>query len=265
VDLETKKLIKSIPTGAAQDSSIDSKNGRYYVSVSAPPHMAIVDSTTLEVTGEVSLPAPADLLMFAPASGMVIVCNDDDPEEWVIDPQAKKIVSTTKLPGKGMEDLAFSPDSKRLFQVMKEANAVAVIDAADNKVTEIWPTAPAANPHGMAMVAEMNCMLVAGGSGKLAMLSLSDGKVMATADIASKVDEMAYDAGLHRAYCASGTGKISVVAVEAGKLTALGDVAGAAGCHSIVVDPKTHVVWIAYAKGSESYAQPFTASPETVK
>ena len=40
--------------------------------------------------------------------------------------------------------------------------------------------------------------------------------------------------------------------------TGLGDVADASGCHSIVVHPKTHVVWIAYAKGEESFVQPFT-------
>src|SRR5438105_2207319 len=42
VDLDSKRLVKSVPTGAAQDSAVDTKNGRYYVSVSTPPRMAIV-------------------------------------------------------------------------------------------------------------------------------------------------------------------------------------------------------------------------------
>jgi len=62
----------------------------------------------------------------------------------------------------------------------------------------------------------------------------------------------------HGPACASRQGKISCVAVEAGKLTALGDVPDEDGTGDIVVDPKTHTVWIAYKKGSECFAQPFT-------
>jgi hypothetical protein len=69
---------------------------------------------------------------------------------------------------------------------------------------------------------------------------------------------MAYDPGLHMAYCASGQGQISVVKVDGDKLTRLADVPSAAGCHSIVLDPKTHTAWIAYAKGDQAFAQPFT-------
>src|SRR4051812_44974976 len=60
-DLNARRVIKSVVTGAAQDVAIDSKNSRYFVAVSAPPRMAIVDATKLEMTGEVLLPAAADL------------------------------------------------------------------------------------------------------------------------------------------------------------------------------------------------------------
>ena len=80
VDLESKKLLKSVPTGAAQDSAVDAKNGRYYVAVSAPPRMAIVDSIRLEMIGEVPLKGPADLLNFNPRNGRVYICNDEVPE-----------------------------------------------------------------------------------------------------------------------------------------------------------------------------------------
>lgn len=71
---------------------------------------------------------------------------------------------------------------------------------------------------------------------------------------------MTYDPGLHRAYCASRAGKISVVAVESGKLAPLGDVPDETGTGDIVVDPKTHTVWIAFKKGNQCFAQPFSAT-----
>src|SRR2546430_5930319 len=55
-DLDSRRLLKSLPSGAAQDSAVDDKGGRYFVAVSAPPKMVIVDSTTLEISGEVTLP-----------------------------------------------------------------------------------------------------------------------------------------------------------------------------------------------------------------
>src|SRR5437879_3017245 len=63
-DLNSRSLLKSVATGAAQDSAVDDQKGRYFVSVSAPPKMVIVDSTKLEITGEVPLPAAADLMTF---------------------------------------------------------------------------------------------------------------------------------------------------------------------------------------------------------
>jgi DNA-binding beta-propeller fold protein YncE len=111
----------------------------------------------------------------------------------------------------------------------------------------------------MAIVPESNAILVVGGNGKLVLMSQKDGKVLSSADVASRIDQLAYDPGLHRAYGASGAGKISVVQVDGEKLTSLGDVSSADGAHSVAVDPKTHTVWIAYAKGDSSFVQPFAA------
>lgn len=258
VDLDSLKLLKSVPTGAAQDAATDVKKNRYYVAVSNPPKLAIVDADKLEVVGEVPVSAAADLVSFNPANGLVYLCNDTAAELWVIDPEAKKIVTTITLAGKGMEDLVFDSDYKHLFQAVKTGNSLVVIDPATHKVLNTWTTEPATNPHGIALVPEAETILVAGGSGKLALLSRSTGKVLASADIAQRVDEMAYDSQSHIAYCGSATGKISVVAVQGDKLTALGDVTTSAPSKSIVVDPKTHLVWVACNKNNQSFVQPFT-------
>jgi hypothetical protein len=83
------------------------------------------------------------------------------------------------------------------------------------------------------------------------------GKVLASADIENRVDEMAYDPQLHVAYCPGGSGKISIVRVEGQNLTGLGQAPGALG-RSVVVDPGTHTVWIAGTKGDQCFVQPFT-------
>ena len=211
-----------------------------------------------EVAGEVTLPAAADLITFNQATGLAYDCNDEAGEVWVIDPAAKKILKYATLPGKGMEDLAFDSENKHLFLAVKEANLLCVIDPSNNKVLESWPTAPAASPHGIALIADTDLLLVAGGNGKLVLMHRDTGKIVASADIAQKVDEISYDPQLHRVYCASGQGKISVVGVDGEKLNSLGDVPDEQGCHSIIVDSKTHTVWIAYGNENQSFVQPFT-------
>jgi hypothetical protein len=260
IDLDQKALIKSVPTGAAQSSVVDEKGNRYYVSASKPPQMVIVDAVKLEAVGKVSLNGPADISAFNAESGKVYVDHDDAKEVWVVDPNKQTVAAVVQLPGDSPEDLGFDSAFKRLFQALKTSSVIAVIDVAENKVVASWPTAPAQAPHGMAMMPGEEAFLVAGGNGKLVMMSQKDGHVIASADIPPRVDQIAYDAELHRVYCASGTGKIAVVSTEKGALASLGEVASSEGCHSIAVDPKTHTVWIAYAKGDASYVRPFTVT-----
>jgi DNA-binding beta-propeller fold protein YncE len=259
IDVASSKLVKSVPTGAAQGVAVDNKNGRYFVSVSKPPKLVIIDSAKLEVIGEVPLPGPADLIAYHPESNRVFVCNDEKPELWVIDPVDKKILSTLTLPGGGMEDLGFDAQDTYLFQNLKDTSELAKIDPKEGKVLTKWSTSPAEKPHGLAMVSGTDTVLVVGGTGKLSLLSLTTGQVLASADIALKVDEIAYDSAWERVYCASGLGIVSVVALNKKGLTALAPLPSSPGTHSIAVDSATHTVWIAFAKDGKAYVQAFTA------
>jgi DNA-binding beta-propeller fold protein YncE len=257
-DLATRQL-KVIPTGTSQDAASDAKNGLYYVSGNDPGRMVIVDAKTLAVAGEVPLSAATDLIGYDPETGLVHICNDTAAEQWVIDPVAKKIVTSIKFDGTGLEDMALDLKNRRLYQAVKGANSIVEVDLDDNKVLAAWPLAPDKGPHGIARVPDYNNLLVAC-AGNLVMLSCSNGKILATAPIGARVDEMTYDPGLHMAYCASRMGKISAVSVSPNTLTSAGDVPDVARTGDITVDPATHTVWIAYPQDGKCFAQPFTPS-----
>src|SRR5271170_4779004 len=201
VDLDSKKLLKAVPTGTSQDGAVDVKRGNYYVSGNDPGRMVIVNAKTLAVTGEIPLPAASDIIGFDPQTGLVHVCNDTAAEQWLIDPAAKKIVATISFDGKGVEDMAFDLKNKRLYQAVKGTNTIAVVDLTNNKVLAAWPLAPDKGPHGIAFAPKINGLLVAC-AGKLVLFDCATGKITATAPTAARVDEMAYDPGLHMAYCA---------------------------------------------------------------
>jgi DNA-binding beta-propeller fold protein YncE len=257
IDLASSKLIKSVPTGAAQGVAIDEKEGRYFVSASKPPQLVIVDAKTLEITGTIPLPAPADLNAYNAVTDRVFVCNDANPELWLINPETKILLGTYTYPGKGMEDLAFDAGDAHLFQNLKEASLLAEINPTTGDLLAKWPTAPALNPHGLAMTGT-NSVLIAGGNGTLSLIDLATGQVLGSAPISPKVDEIAYDLTFHRAYCASGLGTISVVALDGNKLTPLGSVPSSPGAHSIAVDPRSHAVWIVFTKEGKPFVQSFS-------
>src|SRR5450755_1195287 len=48
VDLDQGKLIASVATGAAQAAAVDAAGVRYFVAVSKPPQVVIVDAAKLE-------------------------------------------------------------------------------------------------------------------------------------------------------------------------------------------------------------------------
>ncbi|HVB99839.1 MAG TPA: YncE family protein [Candidatus Dormibacteraeota bacterium] len=256
-DLNTRKLVKRVPTGTTQDAAVDRKHERYYISGNDPGRMLIASRTSLRLIGEVPLPTPTNLIGYSPVTGMVYETSDTTPRIWVIDPDTRKVTATITLKGSGMQELAFDPSYKRIFQAVKFANTITVIDPATNKILHVWSLAPGTLPHGIAIVPEGDGLLVAC-NGILVLMNRSTGKIMDRAKIAPDVDEIAYDSSTHRVYCASKDGEISVVRVSGNALTSLGSVPDEKTTHSIAVDPNTHTVWIAYAKGNQSFVQPFT-------
>jgi DNA-binding beta-propeller fold protein YncE len=256
-DLKTRQLVKVVPTGTSQDAAADVKRHLYYVSGNDPGRMVIVDSRTLAVTGQVPLPDDSDLIGYDPKTGLVHICDDKAAQQWIIDPVALKIVATITFDGKGMEDMALDLKKRLLYQAVKGTSTIAAVDLDNNQILAAWPLAPDKGPHGIALVPKMGRLLVACAE-HLVMLDTSTGKIVATAPIGGRVDEMAYDPKLQMAYCASRQGKISVVAVKADSLTAIGDVPDAMKTGDITVDPKTHTVWIAYQQNGQCFAQPFT-------
>jgi DNA-binding beta-propeller fold protein YncE len=260
IDEATSKLIKSIPTGNAQGVAIDDKNGRYFVSASKPPQLVIVDATKLEATGTVTLPGPADVCTYSAAINRVVVDNDDKPEQWWIDPDAPKIVKDVTYRGAGMEDLAFSADGRLLVQNLKDSNLLLTVNHTNADFLSQWPTAPAEKPHGLALVGNDE-VIIAGGKGKLVLIDYRTGQVIASTDIAPRVDEIAYDPGIGDVYCASGVGVISVVSVGKDTLGQSKTIRSAPGAHSIAVDTKTHAIWIAFAVGDKAFIQRFDPPP----
>lgn len=261
IDLNTEKVLKQIKTGAAQGVAIDTKKNRYYVAVSKEKKMVIIDSEKLEVLGEIPLPGPGDAIGMGPKGvNRVFIGHDDATDLWVIDPDAKQIVSSIKIP-EGPEYIVAEDDTSRVYLPCKSDDSLQAVSASDNNSTVggSWPTAPAKKPHGLALdIRGAHRLFVAGINGKLAVLNANDGKLLGSADIVTGVDQIAFDATKDRLYCPSSNGKMTVLDTSGNSVTPIADIATTKGAKTTTLDPKTHAVWVAYSEGGKCYARKFT-------
>jgi DNA-binding beta-propeller fold protein YncE len=255
-DLSSNKLLTRIKLGAAVDTAWDPDSKHYYVSVQDAQRVAVVDADTLKETGSVKVGGPTDAIIYEPKNHMVYVTHDDGTNVWVIDPATLKLVGSVEIPG-APEFMEYDPSADRIYLNIKTKDSVVAIDPATNKVVSEWPTAPAERPHGIALSPTHHLIFVAGANGKLVAVDSTTGKVVATADIAQKVDQIAYDAKAGVLF-AAGAGAITVIRVNGTTLTSAGEIQTPAGARTTAVDPATGAVWITYSDGKSSFAKSWT-------
>jgi DNA-binding beta-propeller fold protein YncE len=253
IDLQKNTLISRVKVGGAVDHAVDAGSKLYYVSVQEDARVAVVDAETLKEVNSVKVPGPTDAIIYEPKNHMVYVTHDDGLDVWVIDPATLKIVATVAIPG-APEVMVYDEKADRIYLNIKDKNVVAVIDPASNKVIAQWPTAPAQLPHGVALDTANHRIFVAGANSKLAVIDTASGSVTGSADIAPKVDQIAFDSAGGLVYCA-GPGKMTVLGASGGTVTNRGEIATAATAKNVAVDPATRAVWTTYTDGKSSFAK----------
>jgi DNA-binding beta-propeller fold protein YncE len=252
-DLQKGVLIARLKVGGAVDTAVDADSRFYYVSVQEAQRVAVVDAATLKEVRSIKTTGPTDAILYEPKNHLVYVTHDEGMDVWVIDPAASKVVATIAIPGVP-EYMVYDAAADRIYLNIKTKDSVAVIDPSTNKVVASWPTAPAAQPHGLALDAANHRIFSAGGNGKLVVIDTRSGSATGSIDIAAKVDQIALDAAGGLLYCA-GASKMSVLQDTGGNLTSLGELATADTARNVAVDPATRGVWTTYTDGKSSFAK----------
>jgi DNA-binding beta-propeller fold protein YncE len=256
IDLQTNALLTRIKVGAAVDTAVDGDSHFYYISVQEGERIAVVDAATLKEVNSIKVAGPTDAIIYEPKNHLVYVTHDDGADVWAIDPVTAKVVATIAIPGVP-EYLVYDEMADRIYLNIKTKDLVAVIDPALNKVVAEWPTAPAAQPHGLALDAANHRIFSAGGNGKLVVIDTKTGSATSSVGIVPKVDQIAFDAVGGLIYCA-GADKMSVIRTTGGKVVPLGDVRTASTAKNVAVDPTTRTVWTTYTDGKSSFAKAWT-------
>ena len=253
IDVVTNTLLARIPTGAAQDVAADAKSGKYFVTVSDRKQVAVIDAKALKVTNTIPTEGELDGILFDPKHRRVYAAHDHGRSVWVIDADTEKIVATVPIPG-DPEVFAYDAKNDRVYLNIIPTHETVVIDPQSATVVAHWSNQPAQRPHGLVLNSQTGRVFSAGANGELVMIDTNTGKIVASAKIAQKVDQIAFDSGSHQIYAAS-DGMLSVLQESADKIVSLGDIAVPKGGKNVAVDPETHIVWTLASDGIDSYAR----------
>lgn len=257
IDLQTEKILTPLKVGAAHAIAVDPAKDRYYVSVGREKKLVVVNATKLSISAEVPLPGAGGALTLGPTGvNRVIVASANGSELWIIDPDTGKIASTLPVPSQP-GGMAVEDDTSQLYLSVRSDDTLMIISASDNNTTVggTWPVAPAKKANAVVLDPRSpRRLFVAGFNGRLAMLD-TGGKLLGSANIATSVEQVAFDAERERLYCASSSGRISVLDTSRNSVRLAGDVPTTRGAHAIAVDRKNHAVWIAYTEKGKCFAQ----------
>jgi DNA-binding beta-propeller fold protein YncE len=134
-----------------------------------------------------------------------------------------------------------------IYQNLEDTSELVVVDPQKQAVTKRYKLAPCEGPTGLALDAANHRLFSVCRSKHLIVLNTDTGAIVAALPIGAGVDGAGYDPVLRRVYTANGVGSMTVIQQDsADQYRVLENAATRFGGHSLVIDPATHRIYVAY-------------------
>ncbi len=214
----------------------------------------VLDAATLKTKRAYPLPKGADSTGFDPGTGHLwVVTGGKDvplPDSRLIeiDPATGKVFKSIHFDADHVEAMAIGP---KLWINVTDKNAIAVVDMKAGTIVKTWPfTVAEQNACAAYDPKTRRLFIVSRKPGKLAVINVDSGKVVATFGAPGKTDQVTWDAANRRIYATGGEGYIGVVEQDsADKYHEAAKIPSMAGAKTAILDPVLHHLWVAASPG----------------
>ena len=194
-----------------------------------------------------------DAIIYDEQAHLVYVANHNGKTAMLIDPASQKVVATIPLGGEPEYPQA-DPATGLIYQNLEDTSELVVIDPQKQAVVKRYKLAPGEGPTGLALDAANHRLFSTAGNRKLIVLDTDTGAVVAVLPIGAGVDGAGYDPVLHHVYSANGVGTMTVIQQDSpDQYHVLENAPTHFGGHSLVIDPATHRVYVAYFGSIATY------------
>jgi DNA-binding beta-propeller fold protein YncE len=249
VDCAKDSLVGEVPnTNGVHGIAVAPFAGKGFTSNAKDSSVTVFDLKTLKRLAVIKLQASKpDAVLFEPTSRRVFVFNGGSNNAVAIDAASIKVVGTVSLDGK--PEFPIDDGKGRVFVNLEDKSTVVEFDAKTLKVLHRWPLAPGKAPSGIAMDRVHRRIFSACGNNLMIVLDADSGTVIAQLPIGSGVDGAGFDPSTHFAFSSNGEGTLTVVREESpAKYSVVENVATRKGARTMVVDEKTHRIYMVSAK-----------------
>lgn len=257
-DLNTGKHLRTIK-GFETPHSILVRPGAATILVtdSGKGMSKLLDASTYEVKGVVTLTPGADSIGYDPRENVVyIVTGGKDvdmktSELDAVDPDTGKKKRSVALQDNHVEAMALEKNGDRLFINLTQTNKVAVIDRKTMKVIALWPV-PTAEQNAMVALDEPRHRLYVGcrKPGMVVVMNSDTGAIINSATSPLRSDQILFDQAASRLYSPGGEGFIGVYDTsDPDHLKAVAKVPSAPGAKTGVLVPERKELILAVSPG----------------
>ena len=245
VDLNTNKIAGTIPdTKGVHGIAIASDLNKGFISDGRDSAVTIFDLTTMKTIEKVKVTGRnPDAILYDPFSHKVFAYNGGSSNATVIDAKTNKVVETIALKGKPEFSVC---DNKGLVYVnIEDKNLIAVINSNTLKVEKYFSVSPGDEPSGLALDNVNHRLFAVCGNKMMMVLNAETGDVVANLTIGDRVDGVAFDTDLKRAYSSNGDGTMTIVQQEnKDKYTVIENTQTQKGARTVAVNSKTHHIYL---------------------
>jgi DNA-binding beta-propeller fold protein YncE len=233
--------------------TVDPATGLVYADSAARGLLIAFNPDTFAPVGSAPVLPDADGVTYDPASRQIFVSGGDGdgftPVSTVTGKAAPKI------------DLGSAPEFHvvdgrgSLYVDLVDANQVARIDTATDKVIARWPTSPCEHPKGLAIDPATSRLFASCASGVAVVMDAASGRVITSLPIGLGTDAARFDPAQRWFLSANGDGTLTVVAEQGrNRFVELGNIKTAPGARTLAVDPRTGRVFEVTARVTKTIA-----------
>ena len=259
LDVNNKKVAGTIPdTKGVHGITLARDLNKGFISNGRDTSVTVFNLKSLQVITKVKVTGNnPDAILYDPFSHKVFTFNGRSSNSTVIDAALNKVTGTIDLPGK--PEFSVTDGKGKIYVNIEDKSQVCMINPVTLKVEKTWAVAPGEEPSGLAIDTRNHRLFAVCGNKLMIVLDADDGKVIAKLDIGDRVDGVAFDPGLQRAYSSNGEGTMTVVQeVDKDTFKVLENFPTLKGARTITLNPQTHRIYMPFAEFGEAPA----ATPE---